>query len=422
MNEIERRIRANRLLDLPVNWQDELVYPYYDGLSILNVAQAVAQFFGVEVGCGLDSSVWGGDMPQPQRVVLFLSDGLSYNRLKQFMAQDSELAQTVQTLNGGRDVLPLTSIAPSTTVVALPTLWTGKPSVTHGIVGTCMYLREVAAMSNILFFKPILGDYPGGELNRWGVDADTFVTEPSIPQRLNEMGVPTYLLLDYSLMGTGLSRILHRGIEHDHTYLHGGLNDVWDRLRDVLRDTRGQRCYVSAYLPNVDKLAHLYGADNVYARQEIRYQMQQLQTILTSDEVQDGQTLVMLIADHGHHDAPVAVDLSADPVIESATFMTYGAEARLARLHLRDIQSVVERINTQYSEQLACVPMTQAIDAGLFGVGEHHPELQYRSGDLLLIPRLNVRLVDKLHPAKLVSIHGGLSDWEMLVPFIWRCI
>ena len=421
-NEIEKRIRENRLLDLPVPWQDEIIYPYYDGLSILNVAQTVASIFGVDLGCKLDDALWGGNKPNPQRVVVFLTDGLGYKRLNQYMADDPELAQHVTEINEGRELLPLTSIVPSTTVVALPTLWTGKPSVTHGVLGTWMYLRETTMMSNILNFKPVLGRYLEGELDNWGINAETFVTEPSIPQLLKQVGVPTYLLLDYTLTGTGLSRILHRGIDRERQYVHGGLNDVWGRLREILRDTRGERCYVSAYLPNVDKLSHLYGADSDYVRQEFSYQMGQLRDILTSDEVKDGQTLVMIIADHGHYDATEVFDLSADPVIADAAYMTFGAEARLPRLHLKKTQPVMDVIAERYSDKVTYVEMEEAIEAGLFGKGTHHPELRHRSGDLLLLSRLNVRFVDKLRPARAVSIHGGLSDWEMLVPFLWRCI
>lgn len=77
---LEARIRANRLLDLPVPWAGELVFPHYGGLSIYNLAQSVAQVLGVELppGAPLDEAVWGGSSPvgQVDRVVMFLSDGI----------------------------------------------------------------------------------------------------------------------------------------------------------------------------------------------------------------------------------------------------------------------------------------------------------------------------------------------------------
>ena len=39
---IEHDIYARRLLDLPVEWTNEIVYPSYDGLSIRNIPHSIA--------------------------------------------------------------------------------------------------------------------------------------------------------------------------------------------------------------------------------------------------------------------------------------------------------------------------------------------------------------------------------------------
>ena len=36
-NMLETKIRDHRLLDLPVTWSDELIFPYYGGLSLPNI-------------------------------------------------------------------------------------------------------------------------------------------------------------------------------------------------------------------------------------------------------------------------------------------------------------------------------------------------------------------------------------------------
>ena len=60
---LETRIRANRLMDLSATcpWADEIVFPAYDGLSILNVTHAAAGLLGVTLpgSAPLRDEVWG---------------------------------------------------------------------------------------------------------------------------------------------------------------------------------------------------------------------------------------------------------------------------------------------------------------------------------------------------------------------------
>lgn len=129
--QLETKIRNHRLIDFPVAWADELIFPYYDDLSLPNIAHSIANALGhpMEQSSPLLDDVWQADVPSAKRVVTFLMDGMGYQHLNMLMAEDDELRDAVTELNGGREVVPLTSVAPSTTAVALTSLWTGVPTL-----------------------------------------------------------------------------------------------------------------------------------------------------------------------------------------------------------------------------------------------------------------------------------------------------
>ncbi len=425
VNAVGKQIHTHRLMDLPVAWADELVFPHYGGLSVYNFAHTLAQTFGVDSGPALDPVVWGDEgPPEVSRVVVVITDGLGYHTLTQTMSDRPSLRQTIHELTQGRGPIPLTSVLPSTTATVLPTLWSGAVPAVHGMLGTILHLREFGAMGDMLTYRPHIGQNTPDAFGAWGHPAEQFVTAPSIPQRLGEAGVSSHLLLDYRLMGTGLSRILHRGVSQQHP--HGGSIDAWMRLHDVLRATRGERCYVSFYWPNVDGLSHMYGARSPYVVNEMNHQMAALRDLLDHDDVKDGQTVVFILADHGHADTSDTVDLVNDQkaaIIRDNMRQPLGGEARFAYVYARDAASVVETVNEHYADHLVALEAEAAFEAGLFGPGELHPEALHRVGDVILTGRPGVRVVDaEFAQSRSISRHGGLADAEMLVPLMWAKI
>jgi hypothetical protein len=427
---LEERTRAFRPLEIDVPWRDEIIFPNYDGLSIFNMARTIGALLGLPGERTLDDAVWGGASPVDgvDRVVLFLTDGLGYKLLTRLLANDADLQADIAAITDGRGPVPLTSIWPSTTAVALPTLWNAAPPAEHGMLGTIMYVNAFAQYADMLKYTPFVGSPLPDTFDRWGLPGEAFVTVPSLPQRLAEIGVPTHLLLEYKLFNTGLSRILHRGVQQMHP--HYGSIDMWLRLREVLAQTRGQRLYLNVYWPVIDGLSHIYGAENAYVANEVKHQMATLRSILSDPSVQDGRTLVLICADHGHNDTPDVIDLRADAAIAPvgrAMRGTFGGELRFSYLplHADCRDGVVETVRDSYSDRLACLDPGELLQAGLFGPTDSpHPDFQHRTGDIILAPRLGTRLADSLRVRKdhVISIHGGTSAAEMLVPLMWSRI
>ena len=421
---LENKIRQNRLLELDVDWQDEIIFPYYKGLSLQNIPHTIAALLGTPLpdSTPLLDDVWQTETPLQQydRVVLFLMDGMGYQHLKMLMDDDEVIRDAASDINGGRKIIPLTSVAPSTTAVALPTLWTGGTPSETAMLGTFMFLREMQTIGDMLTYRPIKGKHHPETFTDWGMPPANFVDMRGLCEHLADHDIESHLVLERQYSGTGLSKILHRGITHRK--LHNSYSDMILRLEETLFETKGKRAYISAYWSAVDSLAHSYGAHNRYTQTEIRTQLSAIRDVLNKPDVQDGRTLLILLADHGHYDAPNEIDVTADPILRNAMAFGISGDARLSHMFIRSgaEEQVRQHIEQNYGDKIACVPREKLLLNGFFGE-KISPKSPARIGDLVLIPRLGWTLQDPtIGRLPLISWHGGLSDWEMLIPFLWR--
>ncbi len=430
----DAQIRQNRLLQTHAPWDDELIYPaYVHKLTLRNVAQTVAALLGVSLpsAAPLPDAVWGADTPPDvDRVVLFVMDGLGYDYLQRVRTSQPAIDRAITALTDGRGPLPLTSVAPSTTAVALTTLHTGHAPAAHGMLGSAMALRDYSTVGSMLSYRPYVGKHSRDAFYEWGLTADDFVRTNGLAEYLAVAGIPTHILLQGNLLGSGLSNILHRGVPRENWHSHSGYADFALRVRDVLRQTAGQRCYVNLYWAGIDTLSHRYGADSEYVRLELETQLSALAGLLDDPTLQDGRTLFMLLADHGHADAPNQINLRNDPQTQAIyTALAFGitGDARLPILHVRDGQRDVIKaaIDSHYADVLTYVDSATALQSGLYGdraeTANVDQQTHHRIGEMLLLPRAGTTVQDPSTTLfQLTSWHGGLSSAEMRVPFLWK--
>jgi predicted AlkP superfamily pyrophosphatase or phosphodiesterase len=106
------------------------IHPGYGGQSISNLPATICEMLDVHWPREPLSEKWREVIGGPYRqIILLLVDGLVCNSLKiLFMNHPGHWMEE-------GNLLPLTTIVPSTTSAALTSLWTGKTPVEHGILG-----------------------------------------------------------------------------------------------------------------------------------------------------------------------------------------------------------------------------------------------------------------------------------------------
>ncbi len=428
---LEERLLSRQLPDL-LPQEAEWVLPQYDGLSIANLPATIAALLRAqEAGQGdpggtslpgalppLSQELWTDWLPGLRRIVLVVFDALGYRLLQdRWEAGEgkvfAELATTGQ-------LVPLTSVFPSTTDAALMSLRTGRPPAEHGWLAYTMYLRELGVASNAIQLCPIWTFQPD-QLLDWGLDIDTLVTVPTLAEHLAGHGIVSKAVLNAHYQHSGFSKMLYRGVAEIRGHLHA--SDFWVHLRHLLAETRDQKALVTAYWSGLDTLAHAYGPASPHWETEFRTVCHLLeQEFLTSLPAEDREgTLLLLTADHGQITIPPEriLTVSDHPGLGQHLMVPVVGESRAAFVYPRPGQTSAIRTYLQqaFPDCFVTLDSTQALEAGLMGK-PITDETYARAGEMLVLPRHDYALQHTYPRVPLIGRHGGLTQQEMLVPLI----
>lgn len=345
-------------------------------------------------------------MPEPvahaRQIVLLVLDGLGWRQLQDRAA----LAPVLASASGGA----VTSVAPSTTAVALTSLTTGLPPAVHGVLGYRVHVD--GEILNVLRWQR------NGADARESVPPRRFQPHPAFPGYGDGVGggeagsgwgpeVPVVSRADYASTGFTAAHL-------DGTVLHGWHtpSGVVVEILDLVH--RGSP-FVYAYYDGVDKVAHARGLGAHYDA-ELRYVDRMVGDVL--EGLPEGAVLVVT-ADHGQVDVGPAAEVFGPEVMGGVELLS--GEGRFRWLHARlgAVGDVVEAAEERYGHIAWVLPREQVIDEGWLG-GEPLPHVADRLGDVALVPFAPTAFLDPadVGEQRLLARHGSLTEAEMLVPLV----
>lgn len=400
----------------------EFQLPNYEGGSIANIPATIAAILGASMD-GLPSlpeTFWRPLGDDIKRVVSILIDGWGWNLLnkeRSFLQPLLEQAVVVD---------KITSIFPSTTAAALSSLWTGAAPAQHGLVGLNMFFPEYGTIGQMLSLSPDIVHYPDA-LVRAGLQPETFLHWPGLAQQLAKAGVPTHRFKGKNIVHSALSKMHGRGVAGNHGVVT--MADMLVQMRRLLESTAGQPLYAAAYWSTVDTLSHDHGWDDEIVAAELRSLINQVQVEFLGclSEQARRDTVLLIIADHGQAitSSAEAIYLEDHPQLQQMLLMKPAGEPRTPYLYTKHGQqdAAIEYINEQLGHAMVAWPSMAVLDAGLLGLPPFAPEATDRIGDVIVTMRnghafLNTRAEDGERAMSWLGRHGGLTEAEMLVPWL----
>jgi hypothetical protein len=406
-------VRASVRETLLARADDGVLWPAYDGHCVHRTVPTAMAALGTDVGPQLPAGAQPVAPGTVDRVLFVLVDGYPLHR---WTADPNGLTER---FDADGTVTPLTSVYPSETAAAIPSIHLGTPPATHGSIGWDQYVDRAGTVVQTLPFSA--GGRPAGEA---GVEpADLFVGE-SVYAAASEAGVRSRFVVPEGVAGSPASRRCAAGAEQE-TY--DNVAEMAHRARRHLTQSGtgsgATPTFVYCYLPEVDRVAHTDGVDSAPNRAQRRLVAHAVGHELLDrlDPTVAERTLVVLTADHGIHDTTGATDLRSLPAVWENRRVHDGepvppvGSGRNVHLHLTE--GTVETARAAVESAVDCATFTReaALDGGLFGP-DPGERIRERCGDLVVVPRETILWHD---PAKLdyVGVHGGLTPAEMLVPF-----
>ena len=242
-------------------------YPDYDN-SILSVISSILKFYGYDNGHKtleiLDKKLKKGY----DNVLLMLFDGMGYYILNRYLDKDKFL---IKNLYG-----PISSVCPSTTACAIPTIESGMAPVEHGWLGWSMYFKDYDA--NICVLKNTYED-TGKKIKEENI-AKKYIGYENIFEKIEDVTNGAVKAHDISLYSD----------TNEYVYSYNQL------LRKIIEiSNNGRKNFIYAYSEEPDIIMHSTGVDHEYVKENIRFINSMIYELSKKLE----NTLIIITADHG---------------------------------------------------------------------------------------------------------------------------
>ena len=396
--------------------------PSYEGGGLLNLMASIGDVCGVDaraVGSGIrypllngiDTSEWR----RARNLVLVLADGVGADFIRRHSPNGFFSRNQRSTL---------TSVCPTTTAVAIPTVMTGLPPAVHGLTGWHVYLEEIDCVTAVLPLTVRGVQMAHGSI----IDPAELFTCPSIYSRMQRAA---HVLSPSKIAHSPFSQIHTQGATL-HPYLPPARSwldatpfarpkkDFFGTLKRLCQ-TPGEQTFIYAYWPDFDHAAHESGVDSPTAVALFHEFEAGVESMMA--QLRGTDTTLIMTADHGFIDSPSDRQVHLEDHVALAEMLSQPVcgERRLAYCYLKPGAEAdfVDYIDSVLSDRMEAWPREKLLDEQWFGPGPVNPRLAGRIGDYVLAMKDNWTLVDHVpgeKPLRLVGVHGGLSQNEMIVP------
>ncbi len=415
---VERKLRrACRIGDIEL--PGDFVLPSYDGYGLANVSPTVLKHFGAKIETpGLADEVVGKHLNGVKKVVVVLLDACGYLLLKRIVDQEPD--HPIRSLLRSGRLTPLTSVFPSTTAVALSTLHTGLPPISHGITGYRMYLPDRGVLANMIRLSPESDERPR-RLIRHRDGARKLIGVKTIHERLDEKRVRSTCLLRKDIARSGLSEMHCTGA---NVVPFVSAPDMFVTVRKLLTQRSPAKRCVWAYWDALDTIQHQYGVWQEEGEAELRaFATAMARELLAPLRRAKENVTVILTADHGQVQVNRrdVFELKSVAGTDEALVVPPSGTSRAEYLNTQDAEWI-ERLRKKLGQKGWVLPSRTVEEAGLWGHGRRRREFRGRIGDQVVL--MSGRRVvfypyyEGADPAHIVGgRHGGLHEEEMLTPF-----
>lgn len=417
--------------------------PDFAGRGLANVAPTVLRLLAPAAEPlalpPLDERVLPSSLATGVRtVVLLVADGLGHLQLEREVAAGNapNLGGLIAGAGDGSGQAsgssamevaysPITSVFPTTTVAALGSINSGVVPTQHGLLGYTLYLPELGTVGEMIRWGPLDRRVSFSD-PEFGQAPERFLWARTLYNRLQAAGVDrTFAVNPAGFSGTALTRMLHQGATYRGYLAPSSLEPIVCRL---VAESQAPT-YIYAYWPTVDSIAHMVGPLTPEHSAEVAT-FDAMFGRLLRHLPQRGDTLLMLVADHGHvaTGSDRQVRLGEHPELLGLLRALPAGERRATYLHAKPgaAGDVLAYARERLREVAAAATREEAVSLGLFGPGELPERAAGRIGEVLLFPRQNLQLVapvasadgQPLRSPDFRGLHGGLTPEEALVPLL----
>lgn len=314
-------------------------------------------------------------------IVVILLDGMGKTIVERHLAEDGAFRTHLAGI--------YKSTFLSTTVAATTSMMSGLQPCEHSWLGWDCYYPQVDKNVTVFLNVEQGTKTPAADYNL----AWTLTPYENVIDRIKRYGGQAYLTAPF----------LDNSID-----TFGGL---CDNVRGYCR-LLGKK-YVYAYWNQPDGLLHRCGCGSA----EVHENMLELEASVAKLASELPNSLIVVTADHGHIDNEQVMIRDYPQLTECLEHLP-SLEPRVLNLFVKPEKEefFIAEFNRLFGDRFDLLSMDEAIERDLFGTGTHHPMFRPMLGNYIAIATgdLSIMTVEEAF----VSMHGSLTEDEMLIPLI----
>ncbi len=360
-------------------------YPDYDN-SILSVISSILKYYGYDNG---HKSLELLDKKLEKRfknIVLMVFDGMGVSSIKEHLRDTDFLMKHYEG--------PISSVCPSTTGCAIPTIESGKTPIEHAWLGWDMYFKEYDA--NITVFT-----------NKYQ-DSNEEVADCNAAQKY--MGYKhIFDIIKETTNGVVTSHDISKYSDTDEFVY--SCEEMLQRVKEIAKND--VQDFIYTYLEEPDSVMHALGVDHEYVKENIRY-INSLVCELA--EILD-DTLIVVMADHGLVDTQ-AVYLEDYPKIQDMLVRKPSIESRAVNFFVKEeyINIFPQEFNKIFGKDFILMSKKEILEKELFGKGIKNSRIDDVVGEYMAFAISDKAIEWEKGGFLMEARHAGLTKEEMEVP------
>lgn len=362
-------------------------YPDYDK-SILSVISSVLKYYGYDNGHKSSDVLDKMLENKYENIVLMLFDGMGVSTLNKHLKSTDFLMQHF--------VDTISSVCPSTTACAIPTVESGKAPIEHSWLGWDMYFKEYDA--NITVFKNTYQD-SNEEIKDCNV-ARKYIGYHNIFDRIKEITngrVKTHDISKYS----------------DTDESAYSCEEMLERVVQISKDPSED--FIYTYVEEPDAVMHALGTDHEYVKENVKY----INSLVCEISGMLKDSLIIVIADHGLIDTQT-IYMEDYPKLQDMLERRPSIETRALNFYVKDEYKEIFRteFNKVFEKDFLLLSKDEVYDKKLFGTGEKNPKIDEFVGDYIAFGISDKAIEWNRDDFKMAARHAGLTQEEMEIPLI----
>ena len=368
--------------------------------SILEVAKELGRYSGRLVG-------------DKDKKIFILIDGMGYELLMDLFNEKHSLKKEFEKVR----VEKITTIFTSSTMNVLSTLYSGRTTAEHGVVGSHLFLKESGIMIDSIKLAPAMDKHVKSEK----INAKRIFLSNDTIKSIKANGKRFKIIMPSDIVNSGLSVAT---FDKEDIIPYITVQDMIVKLRKGIV-AENYDC-VLAYSYDIDTIEHVYGSESEEAHHALYSLLESILMHVLPLAKEHGYDLI-ITADHGQINTKFE-DLRIvryDDMLMKYLDMPLWGSSRAVFMKSRNGEEdkLEEYISKRFRDEGILIRSEEAIRSGLFGAPRVSDELRYRFGDYLYLPK-GPRGLYFLYPEREQQVydykgmHGGLSSREMYIPLV----